>query len=76
MYGMHWHVQLHRHGEVVFVQPVLCVECEGLWETGEGVSIQLTLISFVHLHVIVQDLALSAVCGDTLREVISCVCGY
>lgn len=38
------------------MESVLCVECDGIWETGECVAVELTLITGEYLHIIVEYL--------------------
>lgn len=47
--------------EVVTTQSVFCVEGDGLWETGELITVEFTLISTKYLHIVMRYLTPRAV---------------
>jgi hypothetical protein len=46
----HW---FFRKTEVVVLEPVLCVEVNGLWKTGESIAVELTVVRGADIDIVV-----------------------
>ena len=42
--------------EVDIVEPVVCIELYSLWQTGECIAVEFTLIAGENLHIIMMNL--------------------